>query len=148
VAAAILMVAVVLLPVTPEWLVGPEWGRGTAATGPDETGPDETGADEAGTATIGTADGGMAIDGVFPGPTLSSSVILAFPGRGAGAGVLAGVTRITDTLIMAIRTDIMDTAMDIPVTDTAMVTDMAMAMGMAMVMATAAANMAPPVGRE
>ena len=113
----------------------------------DETGTAETGVAETGMVVIGTADGGMATDGVLHGPTLSSLVILAFPGLGAGVGAVAGgiLTDITD---MGIR--VTGTGMDIPVTGTATaITGTGTAMAMAMDMETATkANTALPPSRE
>jgi hypothetical protein len=114
-----------------------------------EIGTAETGAAETGMDVIGTADGGMATDGVIQGPMLSSSVILASLGLGAGAGVLTGVTHITDMIMgMVIPMVTTATGMDIPVTDTAITVT-----GTVMDMATApnlviTANMALPPSRE
>jgi hypothetical protein len=129
----------------------PEWDLGALATGPEEIGLDETGAAETGMVVIGTADGGTATDGVIQGPTLSSSVILAFPGRGDGDGdgVLTGVTHITDMIMVTVIPMVTTaTVMDIPVTDTAItvtgtVMDMAMAANLVIT-----ANMALPPSRE
>jgi hypothetical protein len=136
-----------------------EWEPGAGATGPDEigmveigtaeTGTAETGTAETGMVEIGTASGGTATDGVIQGPMLSSSVILASLGLGAGAGVLTGVTHITDMImVMVIPMVTTATGMDIPVTDTAITVT-----GTVMDMATAAnlvitANMALPPSRE
>jgi hypothetical protein len=123
----------------------PEWGRGAVATGPDEIGMAETGAAEAGTVIIGTADGGMATDGVIHGPTLSSLVILAFPGLGAGVGAAAGGT-LTDITATDMGIQVTATGMDIQVTGTATAIT---GTGTAMDMETATkANTALPPSRE
>jgi hypothetical protein len=118
-----------------------------AKTGMAETGTAETGVAETGMVVIGTADGGMAIDGVIQGPTLSSLVILAFPGLGAGVGAAAGgiLTDITAT-DMGIQVTV--TGMGIQVTGTATaITGTGTAMDMDMETATKA-NTALPPSRE
>jgi len=120
-------------------LDAPEWVRGAAVTGPDEIGMDKIGTAETGAVAIGTAIGTVITVTIM----LSSSVTSAFPGGGAGVGVLTGVTRITDT-DMAIRTVTTAMAMDIPATDTAI-----MGPETVMDMATGTVASTPPLpGRE
>lgn len=122
--------AAAILPGVVVSLDAPEWGRGAAATGVAATG-----AAAIGMATIGTTTGMAIGTAITITIILSSSATSVFPvgGAGAGAGILTGVTPITDTMITATPTvtTAMDTAMEIPATDTAI-----MGMETAMDMAT------------
>lgn len=123
--------AAAILPGVVVSLDAPEWGRGAVATGVAATGAAAIGAAAIGMATIGTTTGMAIGTAITITIILSSSATSVFPvgGAGAGAGILTGVTPITDTMITATPT--VTTAMEIPATDTAI-----MGMETAMDMAT------------